>query len=173
MYKKGKQKVFLSFNKITGYHLTQVTGLKEENLNTDQYKWRVEEFDPNTHRWVGDYDDGKVMAIAACKPRTTEPMMDEICSKKIEKKYQWHHQINAIAKIADTLIKKGILTEEDAGVQEFLDQREYIDRALKNNELNKIARANSPHETYLTKEDLDNKKNNQLAGGLNTIIGRY
>lgn len=173
MFKKGKQKVFISFNKLTGAHIGQRTGGSAKDLPDQYFKWKIEEFDPNTHRWVGDYDDGKVMAIAACRSSEDEVGMDEICSKKIEKKYQWYHQMNALAKIADTLIKKGILTEDDDGVSEFLEQREYIDRALKNNELYKEARANSPDEDYLTKEDLDKKKNAQLAGGLNTITGRY
>jgi len=173
MFTKGKQKVFLSFNKLTGAHFGQRTGGSEDNLPDEYLKWRVEEFDPSTHRWVGDYEDGKVMAIAACRPYTNELMMDEICSKKIEKKYQWYHQTNALAAVVGTLIKKGILTEEDAGVTEFLEQREYIDRALKNNELYKEARTNSQDEDYRTKEELDRKKNDQVAGGLNTVLGRF
>ena len=128
---------------------------------------------PNSHRWVGDFDDGKVMSYGELKPKSTETILDHLCSHKIDKDVKTYHQLNAYADMFKVLIDKGVLTEDDPGVSDFLEQREIIDRARKNNELYKKARTESKDEYYLSKEQEDEKKNAQLAGGLNTVTGRY
>jgi phage shock protein A len=70
------------------------------------------------------------------------------------------------------LIDKGVLSQEDPGVAEFTEIRDRIERTRKNNELYKETRKNSPYEDYATKEQEDQKLNDQLAGGLNVITGR-
>lgn len=174
MFKDKEQEVHVGFNKLTGSHMTQVSGMSEDKLDTQYFKWKTVFINPNTHRWVGDYDDGKVMAIGELKPATDEIQLNELCEKKIIKDgVTIHGQLNAFAEMFEALITKGFLEEDDPGVQEFQRQKEIIDRARKNNALYKEVRKNSPEEHYLTKEQLDQKKNAQMAGGLNVLIGRY
>lgn len=173
MFKDEKIEVFIGFNKITGAHLTQVSGTTEDKLATDYFKWKNVLINQNTHRWVGDYDDGRVMPIGELKPSTTETDADELCSKKIEKEVLPHQQMNVMADMFQALINKGVLDENDQGVADFQKQREYIDSCRKNNVLFKKAREESPEEHYKTKAQLDQKKSDQMAGGLNVLLGRH
>ena len=165
--------VHLSFNKLTGARFGQLIGGRSAPSEDNQHLvWKTENFNPNTHTYHGDYESGSVVRKEDVKPEISEFLLNTQCATKIEKQAPVHRQINAMSLMLEALIEKGVLTAEDPGVTDFLDYREYIERAQKNNALYKEARAASEHEVYVSKEEKLERVNNQLAGGLNIIVGR-
>jgi hypothetical protein len=171
-YKDEIQQVHISFNKLSGARMGTIVSNKEYPKEDQYYIYKTCMYNPNTHEYVGDYETGHLIAREEIKPKIYEFHVNTQCAAKIEKAAPIHRQINAMAKMFQTLVDKGVLTEEDPGVEEFLYMQEYVTRARKNNELYKEARKNSGYEEYVSEEDRRESLNNQLAGGLNVVIGR-
>ena len=164
--------VYISFNKISGARVASVITERDMPLENQYLKYKKFKFDPEKYDYVGDYDKGTIMLREDIKPQVYEYHIDIQCAQKIEKLAPVHKQLNSMSKMFEALIAKGVLTEDDPGVEEFTDLREAIDRSIKNNKLYKEARQNSDYEDYVSNEDMMKEADAQLAGGLNTIIGR-
>lgn len=166
------QEVHLGFNKITKVHCSSVMGGSKKDLDTQYYAWLTRKFNPLTHRWEGDMDSGKVISIGEAKPITTESVLNSHCHQKIKKKYMYYDQLNAMSDMFNALISKGILTEEDAGVQEFNEMQEYINRTRKNNKMLKAHYEASEDHEYLSLKEEAKRQSDCFHGGMQSIAGR-
>lgn len=171
-YKDEVQQVHIGFNKLTGARISTIVSDRKYPKEDQYLKYKSIKYNPHQFEYVGDFDNGMLVKRSELKPKIYEYQVNGQCADKIEKLYPVHKQLNIYSKLFGSLIANGTLTEEDDGVEEFLDMQEYVARARKNNALYKETRAKSETEEYVSEEQRIENLNNQLAGGLNVVVGR-
>jgi hypothetical protein len=99
-------------------------------------------------------------------------MLNTIASKKVEKEYPEHRQLNLIHGMLEAMAKKLELDPIEDGevVAEFEDMMEYIKHVRENNKRMKLAYAKSPYFDYHSKEDIKKAFEDEIAGGLRNIV---
>ena len=169
-FKNEVQQVHIGFNKISGERMSTVVSEKEFPSENQYFKFKSLKYNPHRFEYVGDHDTGRLVERMDIKPKIYELQVNGLCADKIEKEYPAHKQLNIYSKLFGSLIANGTLTEEDSGVEEFLDMQEYIERSRKNNTLYKKSRINSETEEYISEDQRKSTVDAQLAGGLRSII---
>jgi len=171
----AKQKVKVMFNKITGALLGIIshgTGEREivEPDADSPIIFKEVEMDRETETWQGTMADGGIVPLSERKSVITEFMVNSGAKSKIQRKYPQHLQVNMLIKMVSLLLDKSDLPEEE--VQEFRDMVTYIEHIRANNRRYKEAYAKNPNYEYLSANDLVEKLNDELEGGLQEVVGR-
>jgi len=164
---EGAQTVI--FNKLTGAFIASMVGSHLDLVNTTYCKGKVVTFNPETHRWVGDYDSGSVKAKTTTPRLAYEHTLDGTAGFNIRKKYDYHHQLNVIIDMMALLLDASSLNTSQKAT--FTAMKEYIAEIKSLNEKYKDSYKNDPNWTYISKTDAQTEMDNQLAGGLHEVIG--
>ena len=157
------------FNKLTGAFVASVVGSHLDLVNTTYCKGKTVTFNPETHRWLGDYDTGSVVKKSETPRIAYEHTLDGTAGFNIRKKYDYHHQLNIIIDMMSLLLDASSLTTSQKAT--FTAMKEYIAEIKSLNEKYKDSYKNDPNWTYISKTDAQTEMDNQLAGGLHEVIG--
>jgi len=156
------------FNKITGALVSSIVGSNLDLVNTDFCKGKVVKFNPETHRWVGDFDTGSVQTIIESPRVVYEETLDQKAGRTIRGTYDYYHQLNAIIEVLSLLLEASSLTTEQKA--NFNKVKEYIAESRTLNDKYKDSYKNDPNWSFKTKEETQDEIDSKLAGGLYEII---
>ena len=159
-------KMVLVFNKFTGSYIGMTSGIDYER-NEVNFKYKVREFEPDTHVWEGDYDNGSLVMIQNAAVVISETELDADCQDKVFREYKYYHQLNVVYGVLDKLLAAANVSDA-----EYQDMKTYIGAIVANNERYKAAYAAQEGYDYLDKQAERELLNAQLEGGLHEIMGR-
>jgi hypothetical protein len=157
------------FNKVSGELAGMHLPNSEASLNSEFYKWKLIEIDEKTQKWVGDYDNGKVVDVNSQPIDVSETAIDHQAEYTIRDIYDYHHQINNLVGVVRVMIEKNNLKGEE--VNAFLTMADYIQERRDANERYKKAYQDGPDFEYVSKEDERRRVARLMEGGVHEAVG--
>ena len=125
-----KEKI-VYFNKVTGQMVGIMSKECAEHINTDYYTYKPITIDETKEKWVGNWDDGRVVSLDDAPVTVREDELDHACTTAIERLYPPHTQINALAGAIRAIIAQTGTSGEE--VVKFLDVFDYVDEKRSQN----------------------------------------
>lgn len=166
----GATSFLLVFNKASGAYVGRAAG----NVNSTQqdsthYKFKKLKFDPTTHEWRGDFDNGGLVEIINAPVRISEEEIDSQTGYSIRDVHDWHNQVNALFDVVEKLIEKNNLSGEE--VDDFKSILDYIRGRRDSGKNFKEAYQANPSFEYESKEETVARLGRELDGGLHEELG--
>lgn len=176
----GKRECTLIFNKHNGQFLWLVAESRETYgaLNEELFIYRWVELDFNLDAVEGQLkinsngtveDAFKIVAKADQVPNIFERNLNKTAETKITKEYPVVKQLNILSKLVRRMAEKVEMSEED--MEELNEMESYIALCIKTNQNSKAFYRENPDVNYYTDEQLAERTNEQLAGGVHEYIG--
>ncbi len=129
----------------------------------------VEDFDPNTQMWVGDYETGGIINIEEAPRKILETGLDASAGQQIRQKHEYYHQLNTISNLVKRVAEE--LGVSGEAMDDFLLMRQGIAEVRSVNNRYKDAYKNDPAWEYIDKQKQKQLLDDQIAGGLHEVIG--
>ena len=159
----------LLFNKVSGAYISMIVSNDTSGLDSTYYKWKIMQFDANTHEWYGDYDTGKLMAKDDLPTIIDEEAVDDQAGAVIKESYPWFSQINIVINVLKKVIEDSNISGEE--VEKFNQMHSFIEARRDANRRYKDAYIAEDSFDFKTRRDKWNEQAEKLDGGLHELLG--
>lgn len=164
-----KQERAAIFNKHSGQFICFASIESVNNIDTDNFKYRIVDFDDDVERFTGTYETGSVKNLDDLPVVVSEEAIDTACSRAIDTVYPVYTQLNILTDIVTHLVKSSDVPEEL--LKPFEQMKQFIQSRRDLNKNYKAAYEQGDDWEYLSKEQGVKNLNAALEGGIHEEIG--